>query len=181
MKISELQASNPSVYSTDKFTGHAYGEFYDKLFEGKENENLCILEVGVNEGGSIRLWHDYLRKSITVGIDIVDLWRGADKSDYPRLALLFNSNAYVEIPSFIYADFDVIVDDGPHTIESQIYALKNFPSYLKSGGLLVIEDVPSGVESEIIKHAPPGGQVEVIDLRHITGRWDDCLITFKKD
>ena len=33
MKISELQKSNPSLYSTDKFTGHAYGEFYDKLFD----------------------------------------------------------------------------------------------------------------------------------------------------
>ena len=33
MKISELQKSNPSLYSTDKFSSHAYGEFYDKLFD----------------------------------------------------------------------------------------------------------------------------------------------------
>ena len=179
MKISELQKSNPSVYSTDKFTGHAYGEFYDKLFEGKENEHLDMMEIGVNEGGSVRLWHDYLKKSFIVGLDIVDLWRGPDKTNYPGLILYLNINAYSEPINFY--NLDIILDDGPHSLSSQIYALKNFPSYLKSGGLLVIEDVPSGIESEIIKHAPLGGQVEVIDLRHITGRWDDCLITFKKD
>lgn len=179
MKISELQKSNPSLYSTDKFTGHAYGEFYDKIFEGKEKENLCILEVGVNEGGSVRLWHDYLKESVIIGLDIVNSWVGADKKDYPGLILYLNINAYSELINFY--NLDIIIDDGPHSLSSQIYALKNFPAYLKHGGILVIEDVPSGVESEIIKHAPSGGIVEVINLRHVTGRWDDCLITFKKD
>lgn len=179
MKISELQKSNPSVYSTDKFTGHAYGEFYDKLFEGKEKENLCILEVGVNEGGSVRLWHDYLKESVIIGLDIVDSWNGANKEDYLRLAISLNTNAYS--PSIPLPFLDVIIEDGSHLLADQIYALKNFPSYLKHGGILVIEDVPSGVEAEIIKHAPSGGTVEVINLRHVTGRWDDCLITFTKD
>jgi len=179
MKISELQASNPSLFSTDKFTSHAYSEFYDKLFDGKENEHLDVMEIGVNEGGSVRLWHDYLKESVIIGLDIVDSWVGADKKDYSGLVLSLNTNAYS--PSIPLPFLDVIIEDGSHILADQIYALKNFPASLKSGGILVIEDVPSGVESEIIKHAPLGGQVEVIDLRHITGRWDDCLITFKKD
>lgn len=179
MKISELQKLNPSLYSTDKFTSHAYGEFYDKLFEGKENEPMSIIEIGVNDGGSVRLWHDYLKKSIVTGIDISDIWSNASKSDYLGLILRLNADAYAQPISLSLVD--IIIDDGPHTLSSQIYAIKNFPSYLKSGGILVIEDVPSGAESEIIKHAPLGGTVEVINLRHVTGRWDDCLITFKKD
>ena len=179
MKISELQRSNPSLFSTDKFSSHAYGEFYDKLFDGKENEHLDVMEIGVNEGGSVRLWHDYLKKSFIVGLDISNLWRGAEEQDYPRLILHIGMDAYSQ-PIHLY-DIDVIIEDGSHILADQIYALQHFPSHLRSGGILVIEDVPTWTESEIIKHAPLGGQVEVIDLRHITGRCDDCLITFKKD
>ena len=179
MKISELQKSNSSLYSTDKFTGHAYGEFYDKLFEGKDNDPIFVMEIGVNEGGSVRLLHDYLKGSYIVGVDIVDAWRGADKNSYPGLFLYLDMNAYSK--SLCLYDFDVILDDGSHLLADQIYALENFPSYLKHGGILIIEDVPSGAETEIIRHAPSGGIVEVINLRHVTGRWDDCLITFKKD
>ena len=75
----------------------------------------------------------------------------------------------------------MVVDDGSHLLDHQIYALRNFPAYLKPGGILVIEDVPEGCEDEIIRHAPSGGQVEVINLRSVKGRWDDCLIVFKKD
>ena len=188
MKISELQKSNSSLYSTDKFTGHAYGEFYDKLFEGKECDRLNLLEIGINEGGSVRLWHDYLIESEIHGVDIDNVACRKNRLSYPRLwskeidaysenFIVWLKMISVEINKF----FDIIIDDGSHQLYDQIYALKNFPSYLKSGGILVIEDIPSGAETEIIKHAPSGGTVEVINLRHVTGRWDDCLITFKKD
>lgn len=181
MKITELQASDPIRFCTDKFSDHSYGNFYDELFRGKENDSLAILEIGVYKGGSVRLWHNYLPKANILGLDIAPLC--ADSEEYPRLKIE-TIDAYdpAKEPPFIWwGSFDVVVDDGPHTLESQIYALQNFPAYLKPGGILVIEDVPEGFEAEIIKHAPAGGMASVVDLRSVKNRWDDCLIVFKKD
>jgi SAM-dependent methyltransferase len=183
MKISELQASDPALYSTDKFSDHSYNEFYDSLFDGKENARLNILEIGINEGGSVRLWADYLKKSKITGIDISDKWKMPEGTPDSYNVNIFYLDAYNEngLDDYVGFNFDVIIDDGPHTLASQIFALENFPSYLKAGGILIIEDVPAGCEEEILKHLPTGGVAEVIDLRSVKGRWDDCLIIFIKD
>ena len=180
MKISQLQASNQGLYNTDKFTDHSYNDFYDELFKDREAP-LDILEVGVYQGGSVRLWHDYLKNAGILGLDIDPIC--ADSPEYPRLKIetIDAYNPATEPPFIWWGSFDVVVDDGPHTAESQIYAMKNFPAYLKPGGVLVIEDVPEGAEAEIIKHAPAGGTVSVENLRSVKDRWDDCLIVFKKD
>jgi len=182
MKISELQASNPALYNTDKFSDHSYSGFYDSLFDGKENAKLNILEIGINEGGSIRLWHDYLKKSIICGVDIDDKWKlpvgTPDNYDID----IFYLDAYTEEGlDRITSGYDVIIEDGSHLLTDQIFALENLPSYLKAGGILVIEDVPAGCEEEILNHIPTGGVAEVMDLRSAKGRWDDCLIVFRKD
>jgi hypothetical protein len=36
----------------------------------------------------------------------------------------------------------VIVDDGPHTLESMLFAVSRYSLMLAHGGLLVVEDVP---------------------------------------
>lgn len=191
MKISELQASNPGLYNTDKFSSHSYDKFYDELFSGRENDELNILEIGVNEGGSVRLWHDYLTRSRVTGIDICCNWSLPDKADYPRLDL-HRDDAYDDrfarelslrkhLEYENWRGFDAIVEDGSHLLEHQIYTLEHFPALLESGGILIIEDVPEGAEQELIKHAPSGGKFWIENLRHIKGRWDDCLVIFKKD
>jgi hypothetical protein len=182
MKISELQASNQGVYNTDKTTGHSYGDFYDELFAGKLNHHLDIMEVGIYRGGSVRLFHDLLPNAFIYGCDIVNNLDPMGKRYYERTAFEF-LDAYsgqLKMPHGVFG-FDVIIDDGSHTLEHQIYALTHFHTLLKSGGIMVIEDVPEGAEQELIKHAPSGGKFWIENLRHVKGRWDDCLVIFKKD
>ena len=40
-----------------------------------------------------------------------------------------------------YGQFDIIIDDGPHTWESQEFFLKNYNRLLKDNGVLICEDV----------------------------------------
>ncbi len=186
MKITELQKSNTAKYCTDKFSDHSYGEFYDKLFAGKEDAMISIMEVGIYEGGSVKLWRDYLKSTYIAGVDIVDrinIFPPNIPAWFYNMDLWF-IDAYsseCDIVAKKRGKFDIIIDDGSHLLADQIYAIKNFPSYLKSGGVLVIEDVPEGCEDEILKNVPNGGTVEVLNLRHIKNRWDDYLIVFKKD
>ena len=188
MKISQLQASDPIKYGTDKFSCHSYNDFYDELFDGKRSAPLDILEVGVHQGGSVRLWQDYLTEAKIYGVDIKPIDAIMSDGCSNRVTLVshdmyddrgMSNVTYTFLNGF--KGFDVVVDDGSHILRDQIYALKWFPQMLKPGGILVIEDVPEGAEAEIIKYAPSGGTCEVINLRSVKNRWDDCLIVFKKD
>ena len=57
-----------NYYQTDKNTVHSYLETYEKLFNSYKDEDIVFLEVGVREGGSIRLWGDYFTKATIYGI-----------------------------------------------------------------------------------------------------------------
>ena len=79
MKFTELQATNPDLYNTDKcgvsphWDSHAYGEYYDALFENIKDNKLNILEIGMYFGGSVKLLHDYFKNSEIHCIDINDM------------------------------------------------------------------------------------------------------------
>ena len=46
---------------TDKNTIHSYLPLYQKLFGSKQETAKSILEIGIWNGGSIKLWHDFFQ------------------------------------------------------------------------------------------------------------------------
>jgi trans-aconitate methyltransferase len=167
------------IYSTDKFgfeITHGYGNYYDALFEPMESKELMIAEVGVMHGGSVRILHDYFVNSIIHGIDNVDNWAGADISDYPRLSLhimdAYNPANWRTLPKF-----DIIIDDGSHTLADQIHVLRHFPNYLKKGGKLIIEDIPRENLQKILDSC--NKDVLVYDFNKNV--FDDMIIEYTHD
>jgi hypothetical protein len=47
---------------SDKNTTHSYLELYQELLISKKTSALNILEVGIQGGGSIKLWKDFFYK-----------------------------------------------------------------------------------------------------------------------
>ena len=45
---------------TDTNTTHSYLPLYESLFKNKKETAQNILEIGIQNGGSIKLWRDYL-------------------------------------------------------------------------------------------------------------------------
>ena len=173
-----------SYKSTDKNTIHSYIDTYEKLFSSIKDTTKNVLEIGIKEGGSLLLWHDYFENAIIYGIDNeyekkIPNWL----NKYDRIKT-YNSDAYNT--SFIKNEFinknkffDIIIDDGPHTKESMIFTTEHYSKLLTDNGILIIEDVQS-MEwvDDIISSFPKKLQknVKVVDLRHIKGRYDDILI-----
>ena len=157
MKLTELQSKNPELYCTDKFgasnkwVSHAYGEFYDEYFEKIKNKKLDVLEIGIYTGGSVRLFHDYLKNSNIYGVDIQDIWNAGDEYPFPRLQRrFFNAYDMGNWKKLPIDKFDIIIDDGPHTYDSQLFALNNFYSMLKPNGILIVEDVPTAFLTKLL-------------------------------
>lgn len=79
--------------------------------------------------------------------------------------------------------FDIIIDDGPHSLESQIFFLENYLDKVKPNGLLIIEDIQNISDTKILYEKTPSNfqsNISIIDLRASKNRYDDILFVIKK-
>ena len=85
---------------------HSYIELYDILFEPIQTTVLNILEIGiVNKNSTLKLWKNYFTN---VNTTIYEVKRNVAYD--PKTVIQFHLSD---------TRFDVIIDDGPHTIRSQ--------------------------------------------------------------
>lgn len=168
---------------TDKNTIHSYLEIYEKLFSSKRLTTKNILEIGIQNGGSIKLWYDYFINANVYGLDIrkiKDVWPKLLNNERIKIGCF---DAYSEefinnqLPH-LSIKFDIIIDDGPHTLESMKSFINGYIPFLENNGILIIEDVQN-IEwiNELTQIIPENLKkfIEVYDLRYIKNRYDDIL------
>jgi len=166
---------------TDKNTVHKFiSFFYEEEFKKYKDKQISLLEIGINGGGSLYLWGKYFENGNILGIDIIDKiqdkWKGL-----PNVKYLFD-DAYSSNIVNSLQKFDIIIDDGPHSLESQMLCIEKYLNKLNIGGILIIEDVQDIAHTEILKKITPidyHNKIEIVDLRHITGRFDDILFLIR--
>lgn len=128
------------AHGTDKSWAHQYIHVYQALFEPIRTKVTQVLELGIWDGGSIRMWRDYFEKAQVTGMDIADRVKGMEGES--RITAIFTDAYTMEAVNSFTTKFDVVVDDGPHTLESQKFCAAHYSSLLSSKGILVIEDIP---------------------------------------
>ena len=179
---------------TDKNTYHSYLETYDQLFSSKKLSARRVMEIGIAHGGSIKLWRDYFENAEIYGLDIMTKETIKNLNvvlnnlfELDRVKLFTGVDAYNSNFYNIFLEenikFDIIVDDGPHTIESLKVFLKNYSKMLSENGIIVIEDVQSiGWFSILQKELPEELQskLKLYDLRYVKNKYDDILIVLEK-
>ena len=170
--------------TTDKNTVHSYLPVYEHLLTPIQSSVKRVLEVGVERGGSMKMWAEFFPQAEVWGFDIQDKVPEFLKG-HPRVKL-FKTNAYDKrvvgdlIQKGLY--FDVLIDDGPHTLESMIFFAKYYSQLLAPGGVLVIEDIPDPDWIQAIYGCVPQHlkmHCEAYDLRNNKGRWDDIMFVIK--
>lgn len=79
--------------------------------------------------------------------------------------------------------FDMILDDGPHTLESMKTYVKYYSQLLSEDGILILEDIQSWDWIDIIKAEIPQELqqfVSIFDLRPNKNRYDDIVLVINK-
>jgi cephalosporin hydroxylase len=174
---------------TDKNTVHSYLPLYQKLLISKKETAKNVLEVGINQGGSIKLWHDFFTNANVYGIDIMnikDVWEGIQNNK--KIILHTSSDAYNNdffINHFLHKNIkcDFMLDDGPHTLQSMQQFIKLYSQIITDDGILIIEDVQSWDWIDILKNEVPENLkqfIKVYDLRQNKNRYDDIVFTIDK-
>lgn len=126
---------------TDKWDEcHNYCPIYESLFEAKRNEVMNLLEIGVETGGSIRMFRDYFPNAIIHGIDIVSCNDSGERTK-GYIADQSKPEQLLSVIEQIGARLEIIIDDGSHDMNDILISLKTLYPHLKDGGIYVIEDV----------------------------------------
>jgi 23S rRNA U2552 (ribose-2'-O)-methylase RlmE/FtsJ len=126
---------------TDKAYFHLFTEFYMPYFEKYLDKHVCILEIGIAEGNSLRLLDSYFPNATIYAIDIneksVQLKFGnnihtylCSQDNFQKLQELFNG-----------IKFDIIIDDGSHLTSHQQKSLGFLFPFLNKGGIYICEDL----------------------------------------
>ena len=161
---------------------HEYAEFYDYLFSPLRDKEIKLLEVGIAKGGSIQMWRDYFSKGTIYGVDNIPYLLNINREFTDPNIVTFWEDAYCD--SFIdklnnlNLSFDVILDDGPHTLDSQKFFVNNYHRLLNDGGYMIIEDI-YGIDNarELHNLLMPFVRFSfIIDRTQLTGLGDEIML-----
>ena len=142
--ITEL-CSLADKYGSDKGPkGHNYTPIYHELMCSSKETTRIVVEIGVLNGASIRMWLDYFPGATVFAIDIdhkalsrlvSSRFPGSERV-VPILGSQEDPNTWRNIPNNV----DFIIDDGSHIPEHQMKTLENNFCILTSHGMWIIED-----------------------------------------
>jgi hypothetical protein len=174
---------------TDKGDKKSYIEkFYERHFAAYRDKNIELMEIGFRHGASLALWSKYFKKGSILGVDnfsdlavgddlpIVDEW-----INQPNIRLKIGDAYSKSFSEEISESFDIVIEDGLHTLETQKIALELYLPKLKPGGVFIVEDILSGGLAilPLLKKVPVGFNVYFYDFRWHRLSGDNCLFVVK--
>lgn len=142
--------------------GHGYLEIYERYLGDLRGTACKLLEIGIAQGGSQKMWRDYLGEaSQVVGLDILPV---ASMDLGPRITLVQGDQGDPATLASVAAmgPYDVITDDGSHQGHDQITAFLSLWRAVKPGGLYVIEDMHTSYHGW--HGSPPESLLEFVTL-----------------
>ena len=159
-KIQKIDVYQESLHDIAKRFGtdkaeHLFTLIYDSKFSHLRSDKIKFIEIGLWLGSSIRMWREYFQNAEIYGADLLaesEMSNHVDNINKTQnLDLKMNWNCdfkFIQLNQEneedfkkIDNDFDIIIEDGGHTMLQQQLSIKNLITKLKSGGFLVIEDV----------------------------------------
>lgn len=118
-----------------------YFDIYHRSLARFRGQPITFLEIGVQNGGSARMWRDYFGPEATIiGVDIdprckelesegLEIWIGDQAK--PEFWQEFSAR---------HPQIDVVLDDGGHTMAQQIVTFEALFKTVKNGGVYLCED-----------------------------------------
>ena len=169
---------------SDKGSIHSYLPVYEKILAPYRETANNVLEIGIFRGHSLLMWEEYFANAVVYGMDCEVRPHGGManltemiKSDLHNIIIMDAENEKEIEKRFGGGKLDVIIEDANHSTEQQLNLYRIWKEYLAPGGIYIIEDVQD-LDTDRKLFEDLGG--EVIDLRNVKGRYDDCLIIFRK-
>jgi hypothetical protein len=119
-----------------------YLAVYDAELRPWRNKRVSLLEIGVQNGGSMQLWSQYFAPSSAfIGLDIDERILELTHPENVSLKVADASDPVALDAALGDTTFDVIIDDGSHRSEHIIRSFQLLFGRLRPGGRYFIEDL----------------------------------------
>ena len=122
-----------------------YFPTYERVFSEYRGRAPTVLEIGVNLGGSLRLWKEYFGPDTTiVGIDITPACAAFENVEERVFVRIGDQSDPGFLASVVeeFGPFDIVIDDGSHVVSHQIASFNAlFHKGVAAGGLYLVEDL----------------------------------------
>lgn len=139
--LAELYAEHQGKV-TDKWS--LYLAEYDRLFVLFRDQPVRLLEIGVQNGGSLEIWSRFFPLATRlIGCDINTACGQLHYEDPKITVIIGNANRDDTEQALLNLapDFDIIIDDGSHHSCDIIRSFARYFPHLKDSGLYVVEDI----------------------------------------
>lgn len=119
-----------------------YFDIYDRHFSPLRGKDIVVLEIGIAQGGSLKMWKQYFGpQARIIGVDIDERCKQFEEQ---QIDIFIGSQADVNFLTQLKRDIprvDILIDDGGHTMQQQILTFENMFSHVKDGGIYLCEDL----------------------------------------
>jgi glycosyltransferase involved in cell wall biosynthesis len=117
---------------------------YERLLAPYRDQRIRLLEIGVQNGGSLEIWAKYFPNAdLILGCDI-DPACATLRFEDPRIRVVIGDATTDEAEHALAASsphYDVIIDDGSHRSSDIIAAFARYFPRLSRGGTYIVEDL----------------------------------------
>ncbi len=121
---------------------HNYTEIYAQYFAPLKEKSIKFLEIGIYQGKSVALWEEYFKNAELHFIDVTfdNIQYYSQRAHY-HLANQENPHDLAHFIHKVGGNFDIILDDGGHTMTQQTMSFICLFPHVKSKGMYIIEDL----------------------------------------
>lgn len=163
---------------------HYFEAYHNHFSRFRKKKDVVFMEIGVQSGGKIPLLRKYFGPGLTyIGLDInpsTKMFETADDDDFTvRIEIGDSSNLeFLEYIKSKYPHVDIFLDDGGHTMEQQMFAMKHMLSHVQPQGVYMCEDLATswltkfgGIRNGHIGGSPDFLKSTMVGLVHQTIDW----------
>lgn len=127
---------------SDKWS--SYLKVYDEVLSSYAESSISLLEIGVQNGGSLEIWDKYFPNAeILIGCDVNPQCKELSY-DQKNISVIVGDAGTPEVCKEIIKlcpKFDIVIDDGSHDSSDCLRNLRNYYKYVKPGGVYILEDL----------------------------------------
>lgn len=126
-----------------------YFEIYDRHLARFRGTEVHIVEFGVFQGGSLRMWKDYFGPQAKIyGVDINPLCKAFEEDGVRIFIGDQQDREFLRSLKAMIPQIDILIDDGGHTMRQQISTYEElFPS-VSPNGVYLCEDLHTSYWTE---------------------------------
>lgn len=122
-----------------------YFDVYERYFSKFRGMDVNILEIGVQSGGSIKMWKEYFSynnaKVNIYGVDIDDRCKQIEGDDIKIFIGSQSDRNFLTNLKKVIPKVDILIDDGGHEMKQQIVTFEEMYSHVKDNGIYLCEDL----------------------------------------